>query len=135
MDIGTGKSLLLKEMVRQLRERHGDDGVHVTASTGLAGCNISGSTVLQSNSSLLGSIHSFTKFLLFKLHSFAGVGLGEQSQDVLLGKVFHNKKAKDRWTTTKVLIVDEVVSLTFLFTKPSTSFFLSFPEHAGRYLL
>ncbi len=59
-------------------------------------------------------IHSPIKFL-FKLHSFAGVGLGEQSQDVLLGKVFHNKKAKDRWITTKVLIVDEVVSLTFLF--------------------
>jgi ATP-dependent DNA helicase PIF1 len=42
---GTGKSLLLKEMVRLLREIHGDDAVYVTASTGLAACNIGGCTV------------------------------------------------------------------------------------------
>lgn len=61
------------------------DAVAVTASTGIAACNIGGVT----------------------LHSFGGVGLGVEEVNVLAGKVRKNKKASARWMRTKVLIIDE----------------------------
>jgi hypothetical protein len=112
---GTGKSLLLREMVRLLREMHGDDAVYVTASTGLAACNIGGCTVRIS--SHLPAGHFFFFFFFFlprsvaQLHSYAGVGLGEQSQDVLVTKVLSSKRSRERWVTARVLVVDEVVNI------------------------
>jgi ATP-dependent DNA helicase PIF1 len=58
----------------------------VTASTGLAACNIGGVT----------------------LHSFAGIGLGKEPAEDLVKKIRRNQKAKQRWLRTKVLIMDEV---------------------------
>jgi ATP-dependent DNA helicase PIF1 len=58
------------------------DRVAVTASTGLAACNIGGVT----------------------LHSFSGK---EPAED-LIKKIRRNAKAKQRWLRTKVLIMDEV---------------------------
>ncbi|EFR04685.1 DNA repair and recombination protein PIF1 [Nannizzia gypsea CBS 118893] len=85
---GTGKSVLMREIIRQLRlkYRRDSDAVAVTASTGLAACNIEGVT----------------------LHSFAGVGLGKESTQELVKKVKRNQKAKNRWLKTKVLIIDEI---------------------------
>lgn len=101
---GTGKSVLLREIIAALRRKYSKepDRIAVTASTGLAACNIGGVT----------------------LHSFSGVGLGKEvragafswnykanvSQDVddLVKKIKRNQKAKHRWLRTKVLIVDEV---------------------------
>jgi ATP-dependent DNA helicase PIF1 len=54
MILGTGKSFLLREIIRVLRMTYSVDCIAVTSSTGLAACNIGGTT----------------------LHSFAGVGLG-----------------------------------------------------------
>ncbi|KAK6453808.1 PIF1-like helicase-domain-containing protein [Scheffersomyces xylosifermentans] len=82
---GTGKSVLLRSMIKALRNKH-KEGIAVTASTGLAACNIGGIT----------------------LHSFAGVGLANDKVDNLLKKLRRNKKALNRWMTTKVLIVDEI---------------------------
>lgn len=62
------------------------DRVAVTASTGLAACNIGGVT----------------------LHSFAGIGLGKESAEDLVKKIKKNQKAKHRWMRTKVLVIDEV---------------------------
>lgn len=62
------------------------DRVAVTASTGLAACNIGGVT----------------------LHSFAGIGLGKEPAEDLVKKIRRNAKAKQRWMRTKVLVVDEV---------------------------
>lgn len=64
---GTGKSVLMREIIRQLREKYRKepDAVAVTASTGLAACNIEGVT----------------------LHSFAGVGLGKETVQELTKKV------------------------------------------------
>lgn len=85
---GTGKSVLLREIIRELRDkyRREPDRVAVTASTGLAACNIGGVT----------------------LHSFAGIGLGKESAPELVKKVKRNQKAKNRWLRTKVLIIDEI---------------------------
>lgn len=98
---GTGKSVLLREIIKCLKNRHTkpnyfknipgnrtDDAsaVAVTASTGLAACNIGGIT----------------------LHSFAGIGLGKEDADKLVKKVKRNRKNMRKWRTVKVLIVDEV---------------------------
>lgn len=85
---GTGKSVLLRETIKVLRDRYKrePDRVAVTASTGLAACNVGGVT----------------------LHSFAGIGLGKEPVPELVKKIKRNSKAKTRWMRTKVLIVDEV---------------------------
>ena len=85
---GTGKSVLLREIISALRERYRrePDRVAVTASTGLAACNVGGVT----------------------LHSFAGIGLGKEPTPELVKKIKRNPKSKQRWLRTKVLIVDEI---------------------------
>ncbi|KIW00204.1 uncharacterized protein PV09_08244 [Verruconis gallopava] len=85
---GTGKSVLLREIISALRKKFArePDRVAVTASTGLAACNIGGVT----------------------LHSFAGIGLGKEDVPTLCKKIRRNQKAKHRWMRTKVLIIDEV---------------------------
>jgi hypothetical protein len=96
---GTGKSVLLRELILRLRAKHSrwrqnnDDWdalaaghVAVTASTGIAACNIRGCT----------------------LHSFAGIGLGTDPFDMLCFKVRNNKNVYNRWKMTTVLVIDEV---------------------------
>lgn len=85
---GTGKSVLLREIIATLRKKYlrEPDRIAVTASTGLAACNIGGVT----------------------LHSFAGIGLGKEEVPELVKKIKRNQKAKHRWMRTRVLIVDEV---------------------------
>lgn len=85
---GTGKSFLLKEMITQLRRKH-RDGIFVTASTGVAACNIGGVT----------------------LHGFAGVGLANGSAESLASQVTNAKWTLARWRSAKVLVVDEVSML------------------------
>lgn len=84
---GTGKSVLLREIIRSLKDKYNKavDAVAVTASTGIAACNIGGST----------------------LHSFGGFGLGQGTVDQLVKQVKRNKKTVQKWTRTKVLIIDE----------------------------
>ncbi|EUC55635.1 DNA helicase (PIF1), putative [Rhizoctonia solani AG-3 Rhs1AP] len=88
---GTGKSVLLREIIKALRKKHGkaQDAVAITASTGIAACNIGGVT----------------------LHSFGGIGIGEGSPESLAMKVRKNKNALARWLRCKVLIIDEVSML------------------------
>jgi ATP-dependent DNA helicase PIF1 len=84
---GTGKSVLLREIISGLKKKYVNtaDAVAVTASTGIAACNIGGVT----------------------LHSFGGVGLALEEASVLMGKLKKNKKAVARWLRTKALIIDE----------------------------
>jgi hypothetical protein len=81
--------VLLREIISSLREKYSSatDAVAVTASTGMAACNIGGSTI----------------------HSFAGIGLGNLPADSLVKKIKANRKASSRWLRTKVLVVDESV--------------------------
>ncbi|KIY71873.1 hypothetical protein CYLTODRAFT_450370 [Cylindrobasidium torrendii FP15055 ss-10] len=85
---GTGKSVLLRDIITALKQKYArsPDAVAITASTGIAACNIGGVTV----------------------HSFAGVGIAVEPADVLASKVRKNQKAAGRWQRTKVLIIDEV---------------------------
>lgn len=86
---GTGKSVLLRRVISELRRKYRNrthQPVAVTASTGLAACNIGGMT----------------------LHSFGGIGLGEEPVSRLVEKIRKNKKANRRWKDTKVLVIDEI---------------------------
>ncbi|CCM00349.1 uncharacterized protein FIBRA_02379 [Fibroporia radiculosa] len=120
---GTGKSVLLREIIRHCR---GDgrlrEGLAVTAATGIASVNIGGST----------------------LHSWAGIGLGKEPAEKLLGKLLgqdkyqrekerlrkkklreqghevddhnddyddddkHVPRVVERWRIVKTLIIDEI---------------------------
>ncbi len=81
--------MLLRAIIRSLRQLHGDDSmaVGVTASTGMAAVNIGGMT----------------------LHYFAGFSgdLVNITTSKLKKKIARNVGAKERWTRLRVLIIDE----------------------------
>ncbi|KAH9891032.1 PIF1-like helicase-domain-containing protein [Cubamyces lactineus] len=84
---GTGKSVLLREIIK-LRGGRPSVRLGVTASTGIASVNIGGCT----------------------LHSWAGIGLGKEDQDTLVGKILgiaSRDKVLDRWRLCQTLIIDE----------------------------
>ena len=85
---GTGKSVLMKAIIAQLKHKYREhpDRFAVTASTGLASCILEGQT----------------------LHSWSGIGLGKEPAPELVKKVKRNQKSRQRWLRTKVLIIDEV---------------------------
>lgn len=83
---GTGKSVLLREMIKSLKKKYGKDKVAVTASTGLAACNIGGIT----------------------LHSFAGIGLGQGEAQALYKKIRRSQKHLRRWEDISALVIDEI---------------------------
>ncbi|KXH58904.1 DNA repair and recombination protein pif1 [Colletotrichum salicis] len=85
---GTGKSVLMRSIIAELKKKWARDPerLAVTASTGLAACNIGGQT----------------------LHSFSGIGLGKEDVQTLVKKIRRNPKAKNRWLRTKTLVIDEV---------------------------
>lgn len=84
---GTGKSVLVEHIVSSLRTIHGsDESVAVTGSTGRAAFNIRGCT----------------------FHSFAGIGLGVETIDVLLRRVQFNPSTCTRWKRTRAIVLDEV---------------------------
>lgn len=77
----------MREIIKSLKRKFPrPDGVAITASTGMAACNIGGTTI----------------------HSFGGIGLAKESTDQLINKVKRNVKARSRWQRAQVLIVDEV---------------------------
>ena len=51
-DAGTGKSYLLRIAIEALQQQLGKDKVFVTASTGIAACNVGGITNLDVNQTL-----------------------------------------------------------------------------------
>ena len=64
---GTGKSVLLREIIRVCRSGGlSSSAVAVTASTGIASVNVGGGT----------------------LHSWAGIGLGKEDKDALVAKIY-----------------------------------------------
>jgi ATP-dependent DNA helicase PIF1 len=86
---GTGKSFLTNQLIVALKKSCGNTTVAVTASTGIAACQIGGTS----------------------LHNFAGIGLGNGTVDQLVERVSKNKRVCDRWKKTKCLVIDEVSML------------------------
>mmetsp|Transcript_45478 Transcript_45478/g.116363 ORF Transcript_45478/g.116363 Transcript_45478/m.116363 type:complete len:587 (-) Transcript_45478:404-2164(-) len=78
---GTGKSLLLRRILHELPSH----STFFTASTGLAACQLGGTT----------------------LHSFAGIGRGDAPFDVLVRKA-NRPETRRKWLACKVLIIDEI---------------------------
>ncbi len=79
-------------LIESIRERLGEDGgkcgLYVTASTGAAAVNISGTTI----------------------HSFAGIGVGEEPAATIANKL--KKRKGGNWRECRVLIIDEVSMLS-----------------------
>ncbi|CAG8588040.1 6936_t:CDS:2 [Funneliformis caledonium] len=86
---GTGKSFLLQRIISSLKARYGSESVAVTATTGIAAVNISGTT----------------------LHSFAGVGLGRGLAPELIKQVQKSVAARTRWKSIDTLVIDEISML------------------------
>lgn len=84
---GTGKSVLLRELIKRLKVQYGNGAVAVTALTGIAACNIGGQT----------------------LHRWAGVGTGEGPVDQLVRRM--TKQGRASWKFTEVLLIDEISML------------------------
>lgn len=93
---GTGKSVVLRELVHSLHLKYGASRVGVTASTGLAACNIGGQTI----------------------HRFLSIGLGTGSAFELAKRIKKNPANVKKWKNLKVLIIDEISMIDGkLFTK------------------
>lgn len=85
---GSGKTVLLREIIKQLKEKYKTpaEAVAVTATTGLAGLNIGGKTY----------------------HSHFGLGLGDANYKVLVKRISKRSDVVKVWKNCKVLIIDEI---------------------------
>ncbi|KAF7292554.1 ATP-dependent DNA helicase PIF1 [Mycena indigotica] len=89
---GTGKSVVLRKIIADLKEKFKKEpnstmaAVAVTAPTGIAACNIGGVTI----------------------HSWAGVGTAKEDITTTVNKIKKNKRHLANWLRAKVLVIDEV---------------------------
>ena len=79
---GVGKSFLIKSFVKKY---HLIKKIAVTSTTGISAINIGGTT----------------------LHSYCGIGLGNDTLQYLYQKLSHSFKYLNRWKKVEVLIIDE----------------------------
>ena len=88
---GSGKSALIRQIYKDayLKSRK----IYVTALTGCA--------------AVLLNCQAKT------IHSWAGIGLGNQPIENLIKKIKNNKFSKELWKTTEILIVDEISMLSY----------------------
>jgi len=81
---GTGKSFLLNRAISMMKSLN--QHVHITGSTGVAACNIGGTT----------------------LHSFAGIRLGTATLEKCITMVTSKARSVKKYTKCDKLIIDEV---------------------------
>lgn len=84
---GSGKTYLLNEFIRFLRDRKINVGI--TASTGIAATHMGG----------------------FTIHSWAGIGIKRYLSDEEIKIIATNKRVHKRFQRTEVLIIDEISML------------------------
>jgi ATP-dependent DNA helicase PIF1 len=82
---GAGKSHLLRKVIAHKKQKL-PGRVFVTAPTGVAACNVGGTTI----------------------HQFAGIGLGDKSGPAYVAIIRRNREAHSRWNRAEVLIIDEI---------------------------
>lgn len=87
---GSGKSALIRKIYAHAY--NANKNIYVTALTGCA------AILLNSKATTL--------------HSWAGIGLGNGSQDSIIQKIKNNKFASSIWRSTDILVVDEVSMLS-----------------------
>ncbi|KAJ7163788.1 PIF1-like helicase-domain-containing protein [Mycena crocata] len=85
---GTGKSLLLRAIIKALKKKHAKtpDAISITASTGMAASNIGGMTI----------------------HAWGAISPTPTDFELQISCIKKCRPALQRWQKTKVLIVDEV---------------------------
>ena len=86
---GTGKSYIIQILRDVLRHLDIENKIAFTAPTGVAACNIEGTTI----------------------HSWAGIGLANESLEKILDKVRGNMNVRNRWRRTEILVIDEISML------------------------
>ena len=82
---GTGKTALIKEIYNKI---HNSKNIQLTAMTGVAAIQL----------------HETAK----TLHSWAGIGLGDQSVNKYILKIRSSKALLDKWKKIQLLVIDEV---------------------------
>jgi len=87
---GSGKSALIKKIYHDAYDHF--KNIQVCAMTGCA------AVLLSCNAKTL--------------HSWAGIGLGNDTLTHLIDKIKRNRNAKERWKETDILVVDEVSMLS-----------------------
>ena len=92
--VDVGKTFLLRQIAAQFAAA--GKKVCATATTGIAAINLSVPEYRVAGSTL---------------HSWAGVGLGDSHPQKLAARVMHDERARKRWMTTDILIIDEVSML------------------------
>lgn len=88
---GSGKTYTLNNFIQWCREHRID--IAVTASTGIAATHLNGITI----------------------HSWSGIGIKEELTQKDLERFAESKELKKRFSSTKVLIIDEVSMLSAIF--------------------
>lgn len=83
---GTGKSIILRNIIERLTSLYGKEYIAITASTGLAATTIGGVT----------------------LHRWAGIGLGNGPTEIIINRIQRKFDLFASWKNTKVLIIDEI---------------------------
>ena len=83
---GSGKSYLINKFIETNEFK---DKVYITSTTGISAILINGTT----------------------LHSYAGIGLGNKSNDFYINKIKKNIRLNKKWLNTKILIIDEISML------------------------
>jgi ATP-dependent DNA helicase PIF1 len=95
---GTGKSHVIKVLKDVMTRLNKTEKIFITASTGVAACNIGGLTI----------------------HSWAGIGTGAESLEELFARVNRSREAKRNWKKAEILVIDEIsVMSSELFDKLS----------------
>ena len=84
---GTGKTALIRELYNKCNKN-----IQLTALTGVAAIQL----------------HERAK----TLHSWAGIGLGDQSDDKYVTKIRSSKALLDKWKKIQILVIDEVSMLS-----------------------
>jgi ATP-dependent DNA helicase PIF1 len=83
---GVGKSRLIKTMQEYHNSSNESTDMVLCASTGVAAYNIGGMTI----------------------HSFMGIGSGDNDINYLIRKIFRNKSVMERIKNIKILVIDEI---------------------------
>jgi len=93
---GCGKTFILNRFIDEIEDKNSQlpkyskKKIYKTSTTGISAINIGGQT----------------------LHSYAGIGLGKQDVNKLIGKIMRKSETLNRWKMTDILIIDEISMLS-----------------------